>query len=217
MNFLEPPGPSPDRRVRRSRAALLAAAVKLVTERETTAIAVSDLADAADVSRRVVYQHFEDKDSLLLEAALDLARRAALERAERIPGTGPEAARANVVDIGRHMAEHRAFYRTMLTGSCAYAFNRALCEVFAPANRQIVHQRYADQLAPATADDLTDFLTAGVATIIHTWIIEAEEPLDPEDLADRLARLLPLVTGPGLPAPPTSPPPDDQQNRPRGP
>jgi AcrR family transcriptional regulator len=199
VNLLDPPEPPADRRVRRSRAALLAAAVRLVTERETTTLAVSDLAEAADVSRRVDYQHFEDKDALLLEAALDLARRAAVERRERIPGTGPEAARANVVDIGRHMAEHRPFYRTMLTGSCAYAFNRALCEVFAPANRQIVHHRYGDQLAPATADDLTDFLTAGVATIIHTWVIEAEEPLDPEDLADRLATLLPLVTGPTPP------------------
>jgi AcrR family transcriptional regulator len=194
---VEPSEPSStDRRVRRSRAALRAAAVRLVTERETTAISVSDLAEAADVSRRVVYQHFEDKDALLLDAALDLARRAALERAERIPGTGPEAARANVVDIGRHMAEHRAFYRTMLTGSCAYAFNRALCEVFAPANRAIVHLRHGDRLDPATADDLTDFLTGGVAAIVHTWIIEAEEPLDPEALADRLAALLPLVTGP---------------------
>jgi AcrR family transcriptional regulator len=182
--------------VRRSRAALLAAAVRLVTERETTAITVSELADAADVSRRVVYQHYEDKDALLLDAALDLARRAAVERARRIPGSGPEAARANVVDIGRHMAEHRPFYRTMLTGSCAYAFNRALCEVFAPANRAIVHLRYGDRLDPATVDDLTDFLTGGVAAIVHTWVIEAEEPPDPEALADRLAALLPLVTGP---------------------
>lgn len=196
MNLLEPPVPSADRRVRRSRTALFEAAVRLVTERETTAISVSELAEAADVSRRVVYQHFEDKDALLLAAALDLARRAAAERAERIPGTGPAAARANVVDIGRHMAEHRAFYRTMLTGSCAYAFDRALCEVFAPANRQIVHARYGDRLDPATVDDLIDFLTGGVAAIVHTWVIEADDPLDAENLADRLATLLPLVTGP---------------------
>jgi AcrR family transcriptional regulator len=196
VSFLEPRVPATDRRVRRSRAALLAAAVKLVTERETTAITVSELADAADVSRRVVYQHYEDKDALLLDAALDLARRAAVERAQRIPGSGPESARANVVDIGRHMAEHRSFYRTMLTGSCAYAFNRALCEVFAPANRAIVHLRYDDRLDPATVDDLTDFLTGGVAAIVHTWVIEDEDPLDPEALADRLANLLPLVTGP---------------------
>src|SRR5688572_8440917 len=98
VNLLDPRVPSAYRRGRgpRSRPALRAPAVKLVTERETTSITVSELADAADVSRRVVYQHYEDKDALLLDAALDLARRAAVERAQRIPGSGPEAARANV-------------------------------------------------------------------------------------------------------------------------
>jgi len=47
----------------------------LVTERGTAAVSLSDIAEAADVSRRVVYQHFGDRDTLLLEAGLDLARR----------------------------------------------------------------------------------------------------------------------------------------------
>ena len=67
--------PARDRRVRRSRAALMAAAITLVTERGTADVPVSDLAEAADVSRRLVYQQFRDRDTLLLEAALDLAGR----------------------------------------------------------------------------------------------------------------------------------------------
>ncbi|MFD0487807.1 helix-turn-helix domain-containing protein [Saccharopolyspora spinosporotrichia] len=55
--------PVRDRRVRRSRAALMRAAVELVTERGTAAVTLSDIAEAADVSRRVVYQHFGDRDA----------------------------------------------------------------------------------------------------------------------------------------------------------
>jgi hypothetical protein len=51
VSLFEAPPQAEDRRVRRSRTLLFAAAIKLVTERETTAITVSDLADTADVSR----------------------------------------------------------------------------------------------------------------------------------------------------------------------
>jgi AcrR family transcriptional regulator len=46
--------PALDRRVRRSRTALMRAAVALVTECGTAAVSLSDVAEAADVSRRVV-------------------------------------------------------------------------------------------------------------------------------------------------------------------
>ncbi|MEO6088956.1 MAG: helix-turn-helix domain-containing protein, partial [Umezawaea sp.] len=61
--------PSRDRRVRRSRAVLMAAAVTLVSERGTADVPVAEIADTADVSRRLVYQQFHDRETLLLEAA----------------------------------------------------------------------------------------------------------------------------------------------------
>lgn len=194
MSILEAPPPAEDRRVRRSRSALFAAAIKLVTERETTAISVSDLADAADVSRRLIYQQFKDRDSLLLAAALDFARRARQERRERI-GDGSEVARDRLVAMGAHFAEHRGFYRTMLTGSCAYAFSQALCELFAPGNLQLIRRRYGDDLDPDVVRDLTEYMTGGTAAIVHSWVVSAPEPLDPAEPANRLGQLLPLVIG----------------------
>jgi len=189
------PSQKQDPRVRRSRTALFAAAVRLVTERQTTAISVSDLADAADMSRRVVYQQFQDRDTLLLEAALDLLRREHLDGSPTDDGDTPDSRAAKVLGLTAHFAQHQTFYRTMLTGTCAYAFNKELCGLFAHFNRQIVLQRHGPDLAPEIADDLTDFLTGGVAAIVHTWIVDGPAPLDPADLTARLARLLPLVTG----------------------
>jgi AcrR family transcriptional regulator len=196
VSLFETPPLAEDPRVRRSRTLLFATAIKLVTERETTSITVSDLADAADVSRRLIYQQFKDKDSLLLEAALDFARRARQERREQI-GDGPEMARERLVAMGAHFAEHRKLYRTMLTGSCAYAFGQALCELFAPGNLQLIRHRYGDELDPDVEKDLTDYLTGGTAAIVHSWVVSGPEPLDPEALVHRLGRLLPLLLGPG--------------------
>ncbi|MER6158886.1 TetR/AcrR family transcriptional regulator [Streptomyces sp. NPDC001868] len=203
------PRPPMDRRVRRSRSALMRAAIALVTERGTTAIPVSEIAEAADVSRQVLYQQFGDRDGLLLRAALDLARR------ELIEGPAYEAAdatdRAGVLAMARHFAEHRGFYRAMLTGSRAFDLNRGLTELIVPANREVVRRRYGTDLAPELVDDLATFLTGGASAVVNTWVVEGEDPLDPEEFTDRLMRMLPVVaTALGRS---TTPAPNQEQRR----
>lgn len=180
--------PPVDRRVRRSRAALMRAAIDLVSERATTAVPVADIAEAADVSRQVLYQHFGDRDTLLLAAALDLVER------ELLPSVADESADASARDrvlvMARHFAEHRAFYRAMITGPSAYALNRELAGRFLPLNRKSVERRFGEDLAAQTADDLAGFITGGAAAFYNTWIVEADDPLDPEAFADRFLRAM---------------------------
>lgn len=186
--------PAKDRRVRRSRAALIQAAVALVTERGTAAIPISDIAAAADVSRQLVYQHFGDRDALLLEAALDLARTELLPRfAEEKSSEPRERARA----LTRHFAEHRVFYRAMLNSSGAYALTKALSGLIAPINRRAMEARFAEDDDPQQLDDLAAFVTGGGAAVVNAWVTDADDPLDPEDLADRLIGLLDIFAALG--------------------
>src|SRR5258706_15909316 len=96
-----------DRRVLRSRSALMRAAVALVAERGTAAISISDIAEAADVSRQLVFLHFGDRDALLLEAALDLARRELLPHLRDTPEAPIGHGRA--LATACHFADHRSF------------------------------------------------------------------------------------------------------------
>ena len=173
----------------RSRAALFAAAVRLVSERATTAIPVGDLADAADVSRRLVYLHFADRDSLLVAAAVDLIRQELIPQAEDVAGTFER-----VLALARHFAKHRPFYRTMLTGSCAFALTRALNSLFGSVNRGEVRELFGE-LDEDTTDDLSAFVAAGIGAIVHEWLIDGPDPLDPAELAARLTRLRPVIAG----------------------
>lgn len=166
-----------DKRVQRSRAALLAAAVALVSERGTTAIPVTDLADAANVSRQLIYLQFGDRDSLLVAAAVDLVTRELVDQPEHDDGT---------LATARHFAAHRDFYRAMLTGSCAYAMTRTLNAVFAPFNQRLL----APDLDGSTAADLAMFLAGGAGAVINDWLVDGADPLDPDELADRLRRLM---------------------------
>jgi AcrR family transcriptional regulator len=174
--------PAKDRRVRRSRAALMRAAVDLVSERDSAAVPVSEIAEAADVSRQVLYQQFGDRDALLLEAALDLVRRELLDDL-------PDDERASMLALARHFAAHRRFYRALLTSSSAFALNKALTGLFLPLNRQHVTQLLGKRLDARGVEDLATFLTGGAAALVNTWVIEGPEPLDPEEFTGRLMRI----------------------------
>ena len=177
-----------DRRVRRSRTALMAAAVRLVSERGTTDIPVTDLAEAADVSRRLVYLQFGDRDTLLTEAAIDLVRRELLPRT----GDGDDTSEG-VAALARHFAAHRAFYRPMLTGSCAFAMTSTLNKLFGSLNRPAVRSLFGE-LDRQTADDLSEFIAGGAATLVNNWVIDGAHPLDPGELTNRLLRLASTLT-----------------------
>jgi AcrR family transcriptional regulator len=168
------------------------AAAALVAERGTTAVPISDIAEAADASRQLVYLQFGDRDALLREAALDLAGRELLPRLQDAPDAANGRHRA--LAIARHFAEHRSFYRAMLTGSCAFALNKALHGMLVPLNRRFVEATLGERLDPATADDLATFLTGGGAAIFNSWVVEGEDPLDPEQFTDRLMRMLHVLT-----------------------
>jgi AcrR family transcriptional regulator len=174
-----------DRRVRRSRAALMAAAVRLVSERGTTALPVGDLSDAADVSRQLVYLQFGDRDALLVAAAADLVERELIPEIE----DGGAPPRARMLAMARHFARHRLFYRAMLTGTCAFPMTRALNRLFGSLVTMTSLRAAFGDLDEATAQDLAALITGGTGTIVNDWLIDADDPLDPEEMADRLVRL----------------------------
>ena len=180
-----------DRRVQRSRSALMAAAVRLVSERGTTAIPVTDLAEAANVSRQLVYLQFGDRDALLTEAALDLLRREFLPEIDGNAELVPEV----ILAATRHFAQHRPFYRAMLTGSCVSAMTSALSGFFRSLNRPVVRRQFGD-LDDITTTDLTVFITSGTTGVINDWLIYGADPLDPEELAKRLLRVAALIGSP---------------------
>ncbi|MFJ2608747.1 TetR/AcrR family transcriptional regulator [Streptomyces sp. NPDC087425] len=173
----------------RSRAALMTAAVRLVSERGTTAIPITDLAEAADVSRQVVYLQFGDRDALLVEAAADLVRRELIDEARESTDSF-----AGSLALARHFATHSAFYRAMLTGSCAYAMTTTLNGVFSSVNHTAVRRLFGD-LDGQLAVDFAAFVAGGTGAVVNAWLVDGVDPLDPEELAGRLLRLAPVLTG----------------------
>jgi AcrR family transcriptional regulator len=165
----------------------MAAAVRLVSERGTTAVAATDLTEAADVSRKLLYLHFGDRDALFVAAALDLVQRG-------LDPQIPQDLRERVLGLARLFAQHRPFYRAMLTGSCAFAMTAALNDLLGELSRKTVRELFdgSDQnaLDEKVLDDVALFFAGGAVTFVTHWLTD-ERPA--EELADRLLRVASIL------------------------
>lgn len=185
-----------NRQKRRTRAALLAAAARLMAEGPTPS--VSEVADAADVSRRTAYRYFPTQDQLLVEASLEVLRpevEAALAAA--LPATaGPtddvaqaEARLDAAVTVMHRLAlENEPLLRTMIRLTAGRAsdarpvrgYRRVewLTSAVAPVKAQLGRQRFERLVSALTAcvgmDSLfllqdTRGLAAAAAERITRW------------------------------------------------
>lgn len=183
-----------DRRVRRSRSALMRAAIALVSERGTADVAVSEIAETADVSRQLVYQHFGDRDALLLAAAVDLAERELLPHVAAQPESIAGKDRRLLIVVG-HFAQHHSFYRAVLNGSRSFELTSALSDMLSPLNQQLVGLMCDAELEPQVVEDLSLFVTAGWGAVINRWLMEDADSLDVHAFSQRLMDIFWVIVG----------------------
>src|SRR5215210_3174043 len=99
---------------RRTRAAILAAAVELLEQGQRPTVA--EVADAALVSRATAYRYFPTQEYLLFEAALE-STRSDIDREleENTLPEGPEARLEMLIDaLQKRIIDKEAAFRTML-------------------------------------------------------------------------------------------------------
>jgi len=110
-----------DRRVRRTRRALIEAFNTLVTSRRYEDIKVSDIIEAADVGRSTFYEHYSGRDAIHLDA---LSSPMSI-LADAATGQG-DAARLS--DLLAHFWENRALARASLAGPQSKGMVRLLAD-----------------------------------------------------------------------------------------
>lgn len=134
-----------ERKKQATRHALVAAAIRLFTERGYDETSVADIAEAADVSKRTFFLHFPTKEDVLLADADDRVALAVRAIADRTSDTSLRDALANAAD-------------RMITNTAegdlpaGLAALRARLVVTTPAvQARILHTTFAAQARIATA------------------------------------------------------------------
>jgi AcrR family transcriptional regulator len=128
---------SPDRRVARTHRALLQAFVDLMQERSYRSVTIADIVGRADVGRSTFYDHFRDKDEILLNSMEWMF--AILADAVR-----PDAPRQPLDQLAAHFWSNRSLARTVLTPPVQPKLLRALTKIIEerlatgkPANQRL--------------------------------------------------------------------------------
>lgn len=105
-----------ERQKGRTRRALLATAAKLIAAGQTPSI--TEVADAADISRRTAYRYFPSQEQLLVEAALEGLRPIMVDAVESPDASQPNDAEARlnraVLAIQRGAVANEQLLRTMI-------------------------------------------------------------------------------------------------------
>jgi AcrR family transcriptional regulator len=105
-----------ERQKGRTRKALLAAAVELLAAGQTPSI--TEVADAAEISRRTAYRYFPTQEQLLVEAALEGLRPSIVDAVERPDAEQPDDVEARldraVLALQRGAVANEQLLRTMI-------------------------------------------------------------------------------------------------------
>ena len=108
-----------DPRIARTRASLHEALLGLCRDNEYASVSISDIADAAGINRSTFYQHYADKEELLMDALDGFAEQAAAQIEASQLNTPDADPREMIAKFLEHVRENAALYRMILgpTGS----------------------------------------------------------------------------------------------------
>ena len=104
-----------DRRIQRTRDALMAALLELIQEKGFGAVSIQELVDRANVGRSTFYQHYESKEDLLLTGFEDMKAMLEVKPTDEKPAaTGDGGRLLNfTTELFQHLHENVRLFRAM--------------------------------------------------------------------------------------------------------
>ncbi len=168
-----------DRRIQRTRAVLQDALVELILEKGYESITVQDILNRADVGRSTFYEHFYDKDDLLLSGFEHL--RDDFERFLAGQAAGDEGPWQLSLSMFRHAQEHRPLYQAMAGrqgGSMAVAHIQKYLALYLHDH---LKQLLAQKKESLPAEILTQYIVSAFIGLL-TWWLDNESPYTAEQM-----------------------------------
>ncbi|MEC0169540.1 TetR/AcrR family transcriptional regulator [Paenibacillus graminis] len=159
-----------DRRIQKSRQAIIDAFMRLMSEKEFESITINQIAEEANVNRGTVYLHFKDKYDLRdqhLEAQINqlLHHCMSEDNMVHLPS------KTTLLRTFEYLEQHASFYSLMLTSKGSTVFRNQVETMF--------RQRLSEHLDSINLDgelnrDITvQFLISAAVGVLEWWIIRA--------------------------------------------
>lgn len=169
------------RQVDRTKKAITDAFTFLVFDQKYDDIRMVDIAKTANVGRSTVYQHFRDKDAVLL-ASMEWVLHGLAQSA------APKADVSNITQVLEHIWAHRDLGRKILFGMTGRKLAKALNDnVLAEIGAECAPSAW--QVAPQF---IANQMSASLMSVLQTWL-RAEASETPQNLAQYLVQSMAAV------------------------
>lgn len=183
----------PDPRQERTRQILRDALIALVSAMPYDAITITDITARARVARKTFYAHYTDKDVLLIDCIEPLL----VNLAESLSNTDPETLLGDNKPVSypafKHVQEHAAFYRAMLSEHGSARFILYLLEFMTRTSYE--RHQFLWQAAPRITVEpmlIAHFLAGALLNTISWWLKQDCQPS-----AETMAYMFSQLAAPG--------------------
>ncbi|MBI3480027.1 MAG: TetR/AcrR family transcriptional regulator [Nitrosomonadales bacterium] len=184
-----------DRRIQKTRKALVVALISLMTEKSYEEISIQDILDRADIGRSTFYGHFRDKSELLIEGLQGLKE--ILHQAQMAAASGSDHSYEKVIGFSlamfEHAASHKIIYRSLVNGQGWNIVKTHIEDMLVQLMKKearTLYKKSSDHIIPF--DLFIDFIGATFTSVI-TWWFHYKKPLTPKEI-DALFRALVIPT-----------------------
>lgn len=161
----------------RTREAIITATIELLGEHPAGELSVTAIVNRAGVSRQVFYEHFTDRDALLLAAGRHLIEPA---YAAFVDGFDPDTTYPQqVAALFSKLSEHEAAVRSLMDSAAQGRINRYAVELMHASVRDELAQRLAAanvDVDEAMIDDTARFLAAGTQEVFARGFADGTPP-----------------------------------------
>lgn len=177
---------TPDRRVRRTYDALIAALIDLIVDKGFDKTTVQDILDRANVSRSTFYSHFANKDDLLV-GQWTLFQLESDESADA--GALPLPSTAHIF---RHVGEQLPLYQSLKqSGTLGMVLQVAREDMDQSLERIFSQHRDAGHHLPEEPAFLSRFIAGAFISLMTYWL-ESGMRESPDGMDERFRRLADL-------------------------
>jgi AcrR family transcriptional regulator len=168
-----------DRRKQRTQQLLRDALMSLIVEKGYEAITLQDITDRANVARPTFYLHYHTKEELLFTSLKEIYDDlAAKQRTTTMEDVLRNMTEPESVDYGdfQHVADHAAFYRTMLSSKGSISFIIQLLEYLAGLMHEDVLKPLGTPAASARlpVEMIAGFLAGAEIGVVNWWLKDGQ-------------------------------------------
>ena len=179
-----------DRRIQKTRKALLNALISLILEKGYDKVTIQDIIDRADVGRSTFYAHFENKEHLLLSGQRDFQKMTGLAADDAVDQvSGPSI---DFLMFFEHILQNQKLARAMMLDRNDQFVGRFFRDIMASRIKDFLKRQR--RLKGKLVNYHAEAGAAAMMSLVLTWLENGCQPA-PAEMAQVARDLLLRMTG----------------------